>query len=244
MNKMSRRKLIIFGLILLLLSTFTTAATLKGSVYNSSLELETDVLVEIDTTPVQKYLAKDSSYAFQLPEGKYVLTATKGFISTSEEIEISKEGEFIFDLFLLPDFTEEDDLWKDTEEDLFAEDEEDKGYPAWRYVLAGLIVLFLAYRLLKIRKKYGPLKKFRKNMKAEHKKTLEEHKKEIAQEPGYLERALKIIKEHDGRITQKQLRKEMLDLSEAKVSLILTELEHKGKVEKIKKGRGNVILLK
>ncbi len=36
----------------------------------------------------------------------------------------------------------------------------------------------------------------------------------------------------------------MLDLSEAKISLILTELEHKGKVEKIKKGRGNVILLK
>ena len=36
----------------------------------------------------------------------------------------------------------------------------------------------------------------------------------------------------------------MLDLSEAKISLILTELEHKGQIEKVKKGRGNVIILK
>jgi len=40
------------------------------------------------------------------------------------------------------------------------------------------------------------------------------------------------------------LRKEMLYLSEAKISLILTELEHKGKIEKIKKGRGNVIVVR
>ena len=36
----------------------------------------------------------------------------------------------------------------------------------------------------------------------------------------------------------------MMDLSESKISLILTELEHKGKIEKVKRGRGNVILLK
>src|SRR3989344_2647515 len=51
-------------------------------------------------------------------------------------------------------------------------------------------------------------------------------------------------KKHDGRINQKELRKEMLYLSEAKVSLIVTELEHKGMIEKIKKGRGNVLILK
>jgi uncharacterized membrane protein len=62
--------------------------------------------------------------------------------------------------------------------------------------------------------------------------------------PGYLNRALDIIKGNDGRITQKDLRREMMDLSESKVSLIITELEHKGKIEKIKRGRGNIILLK
>ena len=52
-----------------------------------------------------------------------------------------------------------------------------------------------------------------------------------------------IIKKHGGRITQKELRKEM-PLSEAKVSLLISELEHKNKIEKIKKGRGNIIILK
>ena len=85
---------------------------------------------------------------------------------------------------------------------------------------------------------------FRKKIKEESKKTIYQHKAELAQEPDSADKALEIIKKHDGRISQKKLRKEMLYLSEAKVSLILTELEHKGLIEKVKKGRGNVILLK
>jgi len=58
-----------------------------------------------------------------------------------------------------------------------------------------------------------------------------------------LDNLIKIIKDNDGRITQKELRKHF-PLSEAKVSLMITELESKGKIEKIKKGRGNIIILK
>lgn len=54
---------------------------------------------------------------------------------------------------------------------------------------------------------------------------------------------IKLIKDNGGRITQKELRKHF-PLSEAKVSLMITELESKGKIEKIKKGRGNIIILK
>ena len=57
------------------------------------------------------------------------------------------------------------------------------------------------------------------------------------------DRIIKIIKDAGGRITQKDLRKHF-PLSEAKVSLMITELEAKGKLEKIKKGRGNIIILK
>ena len=64
------------------------------------------------------------------------------------------------------------------------------------------------------------------------------------EEPDYLNNTLEIIKKNEGRITQKKLRKKLMHLSEGKVSLILTELEHKGQIEKVKKGRGNVILLK
>ena len=226
-------------IIILLLVPLATAATLKGSIYNSNLELETDVLVEIDN---QKYLSKDGTYTFELDIGEYTLTATKGLVSTSEDIKVT--GTNVFDLFLLDDFTDEDDLWKDTEEEFFTEDEEKTGYALWRYILGGLIILVLLIRLFLKRKKFGSLRKFRKHHKAENRKTVEEHKEEIEKEPGYIDRAIEIIKKHDGRINQKTLRKEMLDISESKVSLILTELEHKGKIERIKKGRGNVIILR
>ncbi len=234
------RKILLLIVLIVLLSTLAQAATLKGSIYNSNLELETNVLVEISS---QKYLAKEGTYQFELPVGTYTLTAKKGFLSSTEEIEVSSAGETIYDLFLLEDFTEEDELWKDTEENFFDE-EQTSSYSWWRYLIAGLIILALLIRFLWWRKKYGPISLFRKKVQIEQKKTIAEHKEDIAKEPGYLDRTLEIIKKQEGRITQKQLRKEMLDLSEAKISLILAELEHKGKIERIKSGRGKIILMK
>ena len=43
-----------------------------------------------------------------------------------------------------------------------------------------------------------------------------------------------------GRTTQKEICKE-LPYSEAKISLMITELEQKQMVKRIKKGRGNII---
>ena len=58
-----------------------------------------------------------------------------------------------------------------------------------------------------------------------------------------LEKVLKVIRSHGGRTTQKEIRKE-IPLSEGKISLIITELEHMKIIKKIKKGRGNIIVLK
>ena len=44
------------------------------------------------------------------------------------------------------------------------------------------------------------------------------------------------------RTTQKEIRKGS-SLSEAKISLIITQLEKEGKIQKIKKGRSNIIIL-
>ena len=237
------KKIFSFIILLVLFSSLATAATLQGSVYNSNFELEKDIIIEIDTKPLQKYLSKDGTYSFELPSGKYILTVRSSLYTIQEEIVIdSSEGEFIFDMFLLPDFIEEDELWQETENELEVDPEKEKNFLS--YLIAGLIILFAIYRIIKARKKFGPLRKFIKRMKDDRAKTIEQHKEELAQEPGYIEKALEILKKHDGRISQKELRKEMLYLSEAKVSLIVTELEHKGKVEKIKKGRGNVIILK
>lgn len=52
-----------------------------------------------------------------------------------------------------------------------------------------------------------------------------------------------IISDHGGRIAQAELRKE-LPYSEAKVTLMLADLEDRGYIRKIKKGRGNIIIQK
>ena len=54
---------------------------------------------------------------------------------------------------------------------------------------------------------------------------------------------IKFIKSQKGRVSQKDIRKKFPS-SEAKISLVITELQHKGVVERIKKGRGNIIVLK
>ena len=235
-----KKSLIIFLLFLLTLS-LVSATTLKGTIYNTNLEPEPDVLIEINTIPEQRLLARDGTYQFDVSPGTYTLTAQKEDIIITEEVRVLAEGTYIYDIFLLPEFTAEDDLWADTEEELI---EEEPSLFRWQYIVTGLIIIFLLYRFYRERKKYGSVWKFRRRVKEEAAKSVEQHKEELAQEPGYIEKALEIMKKHDGRITQKELRKEMLYLSEAKISLILTELEHKGKIEKIKKGRGNVVVMK
>jgi len=44
-------------------------------------------------------------------------------------------------------------------------------------------------------------------------------------------------------VTQKEIRKNF-PVSQASISLILTELENDGKLKKIKRGKGNIIILK
>ncbi len=242
---MSNNKFIVAIIYVLIFSTLIHAATLKGTIYNSQLNPETNVLLEINSQPLQKYLAKDGTYQFSLENGKYSLTAQKNDIEITEQITITKDGTYLIDLFLLPDSQENQDLWNDIQDEPLIEPLDDK-QPSnlWRYILIGIIILALLIRILYMRKKYGSLSIFRKRIRAESQKNEAQHKQELEQQPSYIEKALKIIKSHDGRINQKELRKEMLYLSEAKVSLIITELEHKGLIEKIKKGRGNVIILK
>ncbi|MCD4821931.1 MAG: hypothetical protein K8R11_07660 [Methanococcoides sp.] len=60
--------------------------------------------------------------------------------------------------------------------------------------------------------------------------------------PDDLQEVLDIVIANGGRITQKDLRGK-LRYSEAKVSLIVSDLENRGLVDKFKKGRGNIIII-
>lgn len=62
----------------------------------------------------------------------------------------------------------------------------------------------------------------------------------ISVDTDYKKEVLDVIKKEE-RITQKDLRRK-IPLSEAKVSLIITELYDEGSIKKIKKGRGNILV--
>lgn len=61
--------------------------------------------------------------------------------------------------------------------------------------------------------------------------------------PADLQEVMDIIRGQGGRITQKDLRSR-LKYSEGKVSLMLADLERRELIEKFKRGRGNVVILK
>ena len=94
-----------------------------------------------------------------------------------------------------------------------------EGISYWWYISILLIVIILFYSFYKPKPK----------------------KKQI-QEDELPKKIIKFIKEQGGRTTQKDIRKEFQSLSEAKVSLAVTELEHRKQIQKIKKGRGNIIV--
>ncbi|HLD33627.1 MAG TPA: hypothetical protein VJB66_02795, partial [Candidatus Nanoarchaeia archaeon] len=61
--------------------------------------------------------------------------------------------------------------------------------------------------------------------------------------PDELQQVIDFLKSQDGRSTQKDIRKQFPQ-SEAKISLMIADLENRKLVEKIKKGRGNIVILR
>jgi uncharacterized membrane protein len=72
---------------------------------------------------------------------------------------------------------------------------------------------------------------------AEEGESLEDRKANL---PDDLKELLDLIRSNGNRITQRELRKKS-PYSESKVSLMLSDLEERGLIEKFKRGRGNII---
>lgn len=212
------KKLFLLLMGIILFSSIGYAATISGNVYDESLNLAKNSIVELNTTPKQTLVAKDGSYSFEVPEGNYALKATLGESFVEETLTVKKEGKYVIDLIIFPNIEEIPPI----EDELTEEIAKEEQTANWKFILviAGMIIVifFVAYIIMKKRTNHP-------------------------QSTGDLDDLVNIIKKHGGRTTQKEIRKE-IPLSEAKISLMIAELEHKGIVEKIKKGRGNIIVLK
>ncbi|MDO9516927.1 MAG: winged helix-turn-helix transcriptional regulator [Methanosarcinaceae archaeon] len=253
------RTLICVAVILLLISTAQAAdtATIHGAVYEwYTFQLMENAVIEVNSTPPQSIVAKYGLYSFNLVPGNYLITAkyykNNTLMSSAEElITITDDGDYVLDILLFPSYDGEilneielSEITDDFEEDI--KTIEDNTNSSLFYLIA-VIMLFVVVRF----SIYAYKKRSSENeeimpmidvdMPEETEHTIET--KTTASLPSDLFEVMDIIKANGGRITQKDLRSK-LKYSEAKVSLMVSDLEQRGVIEKFKQGRGNIILIR
>ncbi len=201
-------------------SSFVQAATIQGELYGPDLSLIEEAQVKIyQEGKVIESVIVNGSYSIDLNPGEYDIEGV--LIDNGEVILIGREsikindGEYNIDLILLPILDNDPDEF-DPETDLG----DDKNYAIPILIIVLLLAVFYAYR------KKGALK-------------MKITKDDL---PKDLKDIINIMKDSGGRINQLELRKK-LPYSEAKVSLMIADLESKGMIKKIKKGRGNILVL-
>ncbi len=226
-------------LMLLLVSNIALAATIEGNIYSFDLEKRNNTLVTVDSTPPQSIVSKDSTYSFELDKGEYIIDAAYKENNTvkesvTEKIKIEKDGTYRLDLILFPDLEEDISLLEETDNPVV-----DTGIFSRQISIFDMVMLLVAvmgfalmgFLIIRYRRMLNQVSK--EIEKAAEKTDIYDESRKI----------LNFIKEQDGRTTQKDIR-ENFPSSESKISMIISELEEKDIIKKIKKGRGNIILLK
>lgn len=211
---------------LLLFASVSLAGTVQGIIYDwATLEPLQDVIVSVNSTPEQQIVSKNGEYSFDLADGDYIVIAryyenNSLVLETEESISISSDGTYALDLIMFPSIDLGDPLFGDgpnlDEEYLYVSKD-------WLiYILAAAFLAAAAIIFL-----YA--KRSRPQAAIEKPERLDRDSKAV----------LDMIK-MEKRITQRDLRKKF-HWSEAKMSLIISDLEERGLIKKIKKGRGNIL---
>ncbi|RNI08203.1 hypothetical protein EDD83_07115 [Methanohalophilus euhalobius] len=249
-------------------------ATVHGSLYNwYTLEPQEDVILEINTTPAQTIVASNGIYAFNLEPGSYLIEA-RGYENgtltsySEEEITIKRQGDYVIDILLYPAYEEDIDDINDTELNnltasveegtkIVEEKSDDKDNYSYLLILIIPLLIVAIYFYRHNREDYNqkPVTTIPDLSDVEqapdvappdempHEVKPEEADKKEEELPADLKEILTIIKKAGGRITQKDLRQK-LNCSEGKASLMIADLQRRGLIDKFKKGRGNILVLK
>ena len=223
-------KILVYALLIatILIPSPVASATIHGTIYEwCTLEPIKGVVIEVNSTPKQVIIASSAIYSFNLPEGSYVIKAkyySNGVLEyyCEENLTIAQEGDYVLDLLMLPAPFEETLFGDDIENIDVGEFADNKGLGIAHYILVlvgfAVLALILLYFYFKKRKKDLP--------------------EDLPEDLGKI---MEILTREGGRMTQTELRKQ-LPYSEAKISLMLSDLEDRGLIKKIKKGKGNIII--
>ncbi len=218
------RKILLLILILMSI-TNASAVEIYGKVYRwDTLDVVDNVVVEIRDDAVQRMVSENGEYSFNVTPGNYTIIAQAGEYYAVENVTV--ESSMRFDLILFPKLEDVEDI---PDFPVVEEQEEEFPYYVFAIFASGFVLAVLF--VIKIRSGKQPTAVEREAEPVEHNL------------PEDLAEVVEIIAKEGGRITQKELRKR-LGCSEAKMSLIIADLERRGIVEKVKKGRGNIIFLK
>jgi uncharacterized membrane protein len=234
--------------LLVLLAVFSICAGTAESavIYGQSYSWETlepvgNVIITLlkNGTSIQQIVSKDGSYSFEVAPGNYVILAkqTELNLIAKENVTITSDVTYRYDLILFPNLKgmgiNITSFPEFPEEVLYEEKYEFPYYYLAITAFTGAILVFLYYL------KRGERKEERKD----YPEILTKAEPDFSDLPEDLQEIVRILKSEGGRITQKELRKR-LGCSEAKMSLMIADLERRGIIEKVKKGRGNIIFLK
>lgn len=208
-------------------------ATVHGTIYDfwSYTPLEN---VMIGVTSGTQTLSLDGTYSLSLQPGSYEIVARYSQRGTlvyedSENITLQPNDNVTLDMIMFPEYIDENSDNLDITPDL---DETGAALP-WLGIAIGLIIFVIGVVVFYNRKIMGMIEK----------ETSAPHATRVVGVPEELQGVLDVIKAGGGRVNQLELRQK-LPWSEAKVSLMISDLEDRGLVRKIRKGRANIIVLK
>ena len=227
--------MVVVLLVAMLMLPQVAAVIIHGSVYDIDLNKVDRAILVVNTTPEQTLVITNGTYAFEVPKGSYSLHAHNGKqeLDIVENISATEDGDYVLDLIMLPSFEKEQALLAEDlnlpSVDEFVQDQPRTNYLVWILAAAVIVMAVIVYRI------------------AKHPRIIKQVKKEVVKEvkevvvSDDLRKIMQILDREGGRTTQKEIRKEM-PYSEAKISLLIDELEGKNLAKRIKKGRGNIIV--
>jgi uncharacterized membrane protein len=212
-------------------------ATVHGTIYDfwSYTPLENvEIKVYSGSTLHSTVISTNGNYSLSLQPGSYEIVARYYQRMTlvyddDENITLQQNDNVALDMIMFPAEIDENSDNLDIMPDL---DETGAALP-WLGIAIGLIIFVIGVVVFYNRKIMGMIEK----------ETSAPHATRVVGVPEELQAVLDIIKAGGGRMNQLELRQK-LPWSEAKVSLMISDLEDRGLVRKIRKGRANIIVLK
>lgn len=213
-------KRVFFGFLMWWLVVFlvpiVSGATLSGSIYGPDLGLVERAILTVDGDVEQVIVITNGSYVLDLDAGSYRLLVESGELFEEQSIVLPQEGSFIRDFILLPSL-DVPDLPDIPEFSSEFGDEQDSGRSDWLWITAAvLIVLAVVFFVVRSRR--------------------------VVRYDEYERAVIEALITLEGRATQKQIRA-LVPFSEAKASLVISDLAQRGVVRKFKQGRGNIVVL-